>query len=114
VASLEEIFRLKCIACANRTKTRDRLDLFVLLDRGLFQPMDIYGTFQLAGIPTKLDIAMSRMCSNRIPPDDEGYRTTMAKPPSLARMRKRFIQMRDAIETEAARLRSEGGNRDPR
>lgn len=111
VASLEEIFRLKCIACANRTKTRDWLDMFVLLDRGLFQPMDIYRTFQLAGVPTKFDIAMSRMCSGRVPPDDEGYESTMAKPPSIARMRKRFIQVRDSIETEAARLTGKGPGR---
>jgi predicted nucleotidyltransferase component of viral defense system len=105
VASLEEIFRLKCIACANRTKTRDWLDLYVLLDRGLFQPMDIHQTFQLAGVPTKFDIAMSRMCEGKVPPDDEGYQATMAQPPSVARMRKRFVQVRDTIETEVARLK---------
>lgn len=108
VASLEEIFRLKCIACANRTKTRDWLDLYVLLDRGLFQPMDIYRTFQLAGVPNKFDIAMSRMCTSRVPADDEGYQSTMARPPSLARMRKRFTQIRNTIEKEAARLKGEG------
>ena len=35
VASLEEIFRLRCIVCANRSKTRDWLDMYVMLQRGL-------------------------------------------------------------------------------
>lgn len=107
VASVEEIFRLKCIACANRTKTRDWLDIFVLLDRGLFQPIDIYRTFQLAEVPTKFSIAMARMCDGAVPPDDEGYQATMARPPSIARMRKRFVSARDQIETEVARFRAE-------
>jgi len=103
VASPEEVFRLKCIACANRTRTRDWLDMFVLLDRGLLQPMDVYQTFQLAGVPTKFEIAMHRMCEGKVPPDDEGYQATMERPPALATMRRRFIEVRDAIEVEVAR-----------
>lgn len=106
VASLEEVFRLKCIACANRSKTRDWLDLYVLLDRGLFAPVDIYRTFELAGVPSKFDIAMSRLCSGRIPLDDEGYQSTMPRAPSIRRMHKRFIAVRDSIEQEIARQRA--------
>ncbi len=36
VASLEEIFRLKCMACANRSKTRDWLDMQVMLQWACF------------------------------------------------------------------------------
>ncbi len=106
VASVEEIFHLKCIACANRTRTRDWFDLYVLLSRGLFQPMDMVQAFALAGVPGKLDIALLRLCSGRVPADDEGYQPLMDEPPSIAQMQALFESVRDTIETEKARLRA--------
>lgn len=106
LASVEEIFRLKCIACANRSKTRDWLDMFVMLQRGLFQPLDIYRTFELAGVPSKFDIAMTRMCSGKVGLLDEGYESLLAKPPSVPEMQAYFRQVRDELETEVARLKA--------
>lgn len=106
VASLEEIFRLKCIACANRSTTRDWLDMYVMLQRGLFQPLDIYRTFELAGVPAKFDIAMGRMCSGKVGLPDEGYGSLLAEPPSVADMRAYFKLVRDDIEIEVACLKS--------
>ncbi len=106
VAGLEEIFRLKCMACANRSKTRDWLDMYVMLQRGLFQPLDIYRTFELAGVPSKFDIAMARMCSGKVGLLDEGYESLLAEAPSLAEMSAYFKGVRDAIEVEVARLKS--------
>jgi hypothetical protein len=106
VASLEEIFRLKCIACANRSKTRDWLDMYVLLQRDLFQPLDIYRTFELAGVPSKFDIAMGRLCSGKVGLLDEGYDSLLAEPPSLIEMSDFFKGVRDEIEVEVARLKS--------
>lgn len=106
IASLEEIFRLKCIACANRTKTRDWLDMFVLLQRGLFQPLDIYRTYDMAGVPAKFDIAMGRMCSGKVSLLDEGYESLMPSPPSVAEMQTYFKTVRDEIEVEVARLKA--------
>ncbi len=105
VASLEEIFRLKCIACANRSKTRDWLDMYVMLKRGLFQPLDIYRTFELAGVPSKFDIAMGRMCSGKVSLLDEGYESLLPEPPSVADMQAYFQRLRDDVETEVARLK---------
>jgi predicted nucleotidyltransferase component of viral defense system len=106
VASLEEIFRLKCIACANRSKTRDWLDMFVLLQQGLFQPLDVYRSFELAGVPSKFDIAMHRLCSGKVSLLDEGYQTLLTDPPSLLDMQLYFKAVRDEIEIEVARLKA--------
>lgn len=103
VASLEEIFRLKCIACANRSKSRDWLDLYLLLRGGHFQPIDMRAPFEMAGVIQKLDIALHRLCSGRPQADDEGYESLLDEPPTLAQMRDYFIGVRDQIEVEAAR-----------
>jgi hypothetical protein len=112
VASLEEIFRLKCIACANRSKTRDWLDMYVMLQRGLFQPLDIYRTFELAGVPAKFDIAMARMCSGKVALLDEGYESLLAEPPSVADMQAYFKRVRDEVEVGVARLKMMERGRD--
>lgn len=112
VASLEEIFRLKCIACANRSKTRDWLDLYLLLRDGHFQPIDMRTPFEAAGVIQKFDIAMHRLCSGRPDPGDEGYESLLERAPSLREMRNYFVRIRDQIEVEVARrtaLRGTGG-----
>lgn len=105
LASLEEVFRLKCLACADRTKTRDWLDMFVMLSRGLFEPYEVFRTFELAGVPSKFDSAMMRMCAGKVPADDEGYEALLPAPPSIEDMRSYFCDLRDRIEVEAARRR---------
>jgi predicted nucleotidyltransferase component of viral defense system len=106
VASLEEAFRLKCMECANRAKKCDWLDMYVLLQRGLFQPLDIYRTFELAGVPLKFDIAIGRMCSGKVGLLDEGYECLLVEPTSLAEMQAYFKVVRDSIEVEVARLKA--------
>jgi predicted nucleotidyltransferase component of viral defense system len=107
VASVEEIFRLKCMACANRSKTRDWLDMYVMLERGLFQPLDIYKTFEMAGVPSKCDIAMQRMCSGEPSLYDEGYESLLKAPPSIAQMRDYFVDVREKVEEESAYLKAQ-------
>jgi hypothetical protein len=111
VASLEEIFRLKCIACANRSKTRDWLDLYLLLRDGHFQPIDMRAPFEAAGAVQKFDIAMRRLCSGKPEAGDEGYDSLLDEPPTIAQMRDYFLDIRDGIEREVARRARTG---DPR
>lgn len=107
VASLEEVFRLKCIACANRSKTRDWLDMYVLLTQGLFESYDIYTAFEKAGVPHKWQIALGRMCSGRIDLLDEGYESLLPAPPSVAEMAHYFESVRDQIEVRRAEVETE-------
>lgn len=106
VASVEEIFRLKCIACANRSKTRDWFDLYTLFERGDFQPIDMVQAFERAQAPQKLDIALQRMCSGKPEPGDEGYAQLSKQAPSLQDLQQRFVQAREHIEVELARRKS--------
>jgi predicted nucleotidyltransferase component of viral defense system len=103
IASVEEIFRLKCIACANRTKSRDWLDMYVLLKDEHFQPIDIYKTFEMAGIIQKFDIAMARMTRGSIDRGDEGYETVMKDPPSREQIQQYFCDVFAQIQSEVTK-----------
>ncbi|WP_289509286.1 nucleotidyl transferase AbiEii/AbiGii toxin family protein [Hydrogenophaga sp. 2FB] len=103
VASLAEIFRLKCIVAADRSKTRDWFDLYLMLKQELFQPVDIFNAFVRSGAPSKFDIAMMRLCSGVPGVNDEGYESLMSDPPSIKDMRDYFIVVRREAEKAAAR-----------
>ena len=105
VAGLDEIFALKCMACADRSKSTDWLDLYVMLQRGLFQPMDIFRTFERANVPSKYDIAMMRMCSGKPSIHDEGFESLLSSPPTIPEMRDYFVLARDSIEAEITQLK---------
>ncbi len=115
VASLEEIFRLKCIACANRTKSRDWLDMYLLLQGGHFQPVDIYRTFERSGVLQKFDIAMARMTRGRVGLTDEGYDTLLSSPPSVAQMQAYFCDVFDEalVVASSRRVIDASHRRDP-
>lgn len=106
VASIEEIFRLKCIACANRTKSRDWLDMYILLQRGYFQPIDIYRTFELAGVVSKFDIAMMRMTVGEVPSTDEGFDALIQNPPSIDMMQEFFRDVFSEVQSAVAAIKS--------
>lgn len=106
IATMDEIFRLKCVACANRSKTRDWFDMYTLFERGDFQPIDMIEPFERAKAPQKLNIALHRMCSGVPDAGDEGYDHLLAAPPSLEEMRARLIAARDDIEVALASRRA--------
>ena len=103
VASLAEIFRLKCIVAADRSKSRDWFDLYLLLKKKHFKPIEVMRAFERSGAPRKYDIAMMRLCSGKPGLNDEGYETLVKNPPALETMQQFFIKIRDVIEQEVAR-----------
>lgn len=114
VATLSEIFSLKCVACANRTKSRDWLDMYVLLNQGHFQPYDIYKTFKTINAVQKFDIAMRRMTTGKIDASDEGYESLMAEPPSISVIQDYFREMFSDLQTEIAACEMESKRNQPR
>lgn len=98
VASVEEIFRLKCLAAADRTKSRDWLDLYLLLTSGRFSAADFAAAFSRAGVEQKMDIALRRMTSGNLPLTDEGYETMLENPPSIQDMVGYFQSLRNDVE----------------
>lgn len=102
IASLAEIFRLKCIVAADRSKTRDWFDLYLLLQQKHFKPIEVMRAFERAGTPGKYDIAMMRLCSGKPGLNDEGYETLMENPPTRENMQRFFFEIRDRIEQDVA------------
>lgn len=106
VATIHEIFQLKCIACAIRTKSRDWLDMYVMLKDSHVQPIDIFHAFEAAGVPSKIDIAAMRMTAGTPGISDEGYESLMVCPPSLDEIRAFFKQAFGEMRTDVATLRA--------
>ena len=102
VATLDELFKSKCLVSALRSKTRDWVDLYVLMRGHGFSVGDFLAAFREAGIENQSDSALSRLCSGLPQRDDEGYAHLLADPPSLDEMKAFFRAQRDKLEIETA------------
>jgi hypothetical protein len=102
VASLGEIFKAKSLVSAARSKTRDWIDLYLLMRDHGFSIQDYKSAFSEAGVPAQCDIGLARLCSGSPQRDDEGFSHLLAKPPSLDEIRNFFIEQRNRLEIESA------------
>ena len=102
VATLQELFKTKCLVSALRSKTRDWLDLYLLLREHGFSMRDFRQAFQNAGVDSQCEIALTRLCSGIPQRDDEGYAHLLNNPPALEEMKQFFIEQRTRLEIEAA------------
>ena len=113
IATLPELFKSKCLVSAKRSKTRDWLDLYLLMRDHGFSIRDYRAAFVEAGSLTECDIGLSRLCSGIPQRNDEGYAHLLARPPSLEEMKTFFEVQRDRLEidTAAEAKRKKPGNR---
>ena len=102
VATLSELFKSKCLVSAVRSKTRDWLDLFLLMRDHGFVIADYRAAFQEAGIPNQCETGLTRLCSGIPQRDDEGYAHLLKNAPSLGEMTEFFIKQRKKLEVESA------------
>ena len=102
VASLAELFKAKCLVSAQRSKTRDWLDLYLLLREHGFTICDYRAAFAEAGVHSQCDTGLSRLCAGVPQKDDEGYAHLLPNPPTLAEMKAFFVAQRDQLEIELA------------
>jgi hypothetical protein len=102
VASLEELFKSKVIVSAKRSKSRDWLDLHILMTQRGFGAKDYFAAFREAGIPSQAEISLARLCSGVPQKDDEGYDHLMPNPPTLGDLKQFFQGLRETEETKAA------------
>jgi hypothetical protein len=112
VATLPELFKSKCLVSAVRSKTRDWLDLYLLLRDHGFTLRQYREAFRQAGISSQADIGLSRLCSGVPQKGDEGCAHLLSNPPSLDEMKCFFEARRDQLEIELAaeaRARGKGG-----
>lgn len=110
VATLEELFASKALVAAQRSKTRDWFDLYILMTRQGFTLEDLHEVFQKAGVETQFDTALQRLCSGLPARHDEGYEHLLQDAPSLETVTAYFRAERDAYEQrQAARAARDGG-----
>ena len=102
LASLLELFKAKSLVTALRSKTRDWLDLYLLLREKGFTIQDFADAFREAGISGQAEVALMRLCSGKPQLGDEGYAHLLEKPPSLAEMQEFFCLQRDLLEIDLA------------
>jgi len=102
IATLAELFRAKCLVSAKRSKTRDWLDLYLLMRDHGFTIRDFAQAFREAGAETQCDTAFARLCSGLPQRDDEGYAHLLQNAPSLQEMTSFFVEQRNRLEIETA------------
>jgi Nucleotidyl transferase AbiEii toxin, Type IV TA system len=115
LATIQEMFQAKCLVSAARSKTRDWLDLYLLLRDHGFSMRDFQKAFEKAGAQSQCGAALSRLCSGVPQAGDEGYAHLLTSPPSLTEIRDYFIRQRDLLEIESAAdaLRRRAGGSPP-
>jgi predicted nucleotidyltransferase component of viral defense system len=107
VAEVSEIFVMKALASADRSKSRDWFDLFTFFKKEGRTWRDFHSVFNDYDCPIKYKVAADRMCSGHLKKDDEGYETLAVNPPTLEEMKGYFIELRRQFEAGA---RADGGN----
>lgn len=104
VAELQEVFALKAILSASRSKSRDWFDLYVLLRDHGFTIHHFAQAFTVAGLTTSLPTAFSRLCTGHPGNHDEGYSALLPDAPTPEQLSAFFRKQRDVYEAaEAAR-----------
>jgi hypothetical protein len=83
LATLEEIFAMKCLVAADRSKTRDWFDLYTLMRDHGFTPSQFEQVFATSRVRQKMEIALNKLTSGRPHELDEGYDSLLANPPTL-------------------------------
>lgn len=102
VATISEIFETKCFVCADRSKTRDWFDLWVLMTLHGYTIDDFYRVFHKYEAGNKFDIAAMRLRSGRPDPGDEGYEQLLTAAPTLADLTAFFTGCLDDLEVRLA------------
>lgn len=103
IATTREIFALKCLVCARRSKSRDWYDLHTLFHDHGFRLEEMIGAFHQAGRNADIDLAFRRLCSGITSPDDEGYEALAEHPPSSETLTEFFRKLRDEYEISQSR-----------
>jgi hypothetical protein len=92
VPDLPVLFKAKALVTAQRSATRDWLDLYVLMTRHGFTIKDYAAAFESTGSGTQLDLALQRLCSGEPRAADPGYEALIESPPPAHEMARFFSE----------------------
>lgn len=102
IGTLAELFKSKALVSAKRSKSRDWLDLYLLIKNHGFTLRDYREAFREAGIASQYEIGLSRLCSGVPQRDDEGFSHLLQHSPTVEQMKVFFVQKREQFEVEVA------------
>jgi predicted nucleotidyltransferase component of viral defense system len=94
IAAIPEIFALKALASADRSKSRDWFDLYTLFKHHRFTWQDFYEVFSRYSTIDQYRNAANRLCSGQPQANDEGFETLVSHAPSLEEMSEYFQELR--------------------
>ncbi len=94
IADVPEIFALKALASADRSKSRDWFDLYTLFKHHGFTWKDFHDVFSKYSTIGQFGNAANRLCSGQPQANDEGFEALVSNPPSLEEMRDYFQGLR--------------------
>jgi hypothetical protein len=103
VATLDEIFKTKALVCAERSRSRDWFDLYVLLTRHGYDTKDLYRVFDEADRGHSFKIAEQRLRACLPGKTDEGYLHLMEPAPTLDELRAFFNASLDQLEIDLSK-----------
>lgn len=92
IAAVPEIFALKALASADRSKSRDWFDLYTLFKHHGFTWKDFDDVFLKYSTLDQYRNAANRLCSGQPQANDEGYEALATHPPSLEEMKEYFLR----------------------
>jgi predicted nucleotidyltransferase component of viral defense system len=101
VAKVPEIFALKALASADRSKSRDWFDLYTLFRSHGYTWAQFYAVFAEYSNDGQYKNAAGRLCSGIPQKDDEGYKTLVENPPQPEEIRDYFIARRNEFEKDS-------------
>jgi len=103
VATVDEIFKLKCHVVTQRNKSRDWFDLYTLFTQHGYTVDSLRETFDAMKQPYQADIALARLCSCTMNSHDEGYAQLLKNSPSTETMASYFRKELKKNEVSLAR-----------
>jgi hypothetical protein len=105
IADLPELFKAKALVSARRSKSRDWLDLYLLMKNHGFTLDDYRFAFHEGGIPEQFETGLQRLCLGVPQKNDEGYAGLLENSPTIQEIASFFQMERDKFEQkEAAKL----------
>jgi hypothetical protein len=103
VATMDEIFKTKALVCAERSKSRDWFDLYILMTRHGYEMGDLHRAFLEAGLAGSFQVAELRLRACKPSVTDEGYMQMVTPAPTLEDLRQFFNEALDRLQIELSR-----------
>ncbi|MDR1191762.1 MAG: nucleotidyl transferase AbiEii/AbiGii toxin family protein [Verrucomicrobiales bacterium] len=93
VPTVRELFATKAVLVSQRNKTRDWLDLYILLRAHHFTAADFIAAYDKVGKPERGMAELKKLSTLSAPNKDEGYTALIMPPPTLEDMREFFAKL---------------------